>query len=241
MPVRQIKAAQQQFRFGVVMLELRALFRRQKAHYRREILFLIEVEKYFAVMGIPDNGRFCNAVTPSCRLCEAGSDDKAPQCGRDGVTAKQRSLPFFYGEFGLLLRYSIGDFQFQVFRADSFVEIHRRPAPVLTGIWSVPDEDGDEFVFADFEVTHVHPMDTATEQGAELTLRIQIVRDFPAVDLQVDGIEFKILADVHRDEKGNLGVRRKKQFFLEKEEIPVQREYFVFQRLNVVIKTSEFA
>ena len=72
--VRQIKSTEKKLGFVTVVFELRLLLRSQQSYNCREILSLIEVEQYFAVVRIFDDGGFrvaARSVTLMqwCRHC----------------------------------------------------------------------------------------------------------------------------------------------------------------------------
>jgi hypothetical protein len=67
MTIGKIHAAEQQFGFITMVFELSLLLRGQQADYRREIFFLVEVEKYFTELRVPYDSWF-NFVVGRPRL-----------------------------------------------------------------------------------------------------------------------------------------------------------------------------
>ncbi len=84
-------------------------------------------------------------------------------------------------------------------------------------------------------------MHAAAQQRADLAFRVQIIRDFLAVDLEAYGIESEVLTDIHRNEERHLRVRWKQQFFLEQEQVAVEIQHFLLESLYVLVELPEFA
>src|SRR5690606_346931 len=124
-------------------------------------------------------------------------------------------------------------------RAEALREFHGGTAAVIAGVRAFAVEHGGELVLADLEVRHVQAVHAAAMQGVDLALRVQVVRDFLAVDLQAHGIEGEELTDVHREKECHLRVRRKQELLLEQEEIAVQVQHLVLQRLDFPIQSLE--
>src|SRR6185503_20566152 len=124
----------------------------------------------------------------------------------DGETSRHRLLPLPNEELRLLLGLAIGDRQLDVLRADAFLEHERSRATIVARVRALSREDGDELVLAGFQVADEEPLHAALEQRFRLALRVEVVRDVLAVDLELYGIEAEELADVHRDEHGRLRV-----------------------------------
>ena len=82
-------------------------------------------------------------------------------------------------------------------------------------------------------------MYTATNQRIGFAFCIQVVRNFLAIDLQVDRVEIEILANVQRKKERDLGVGWKQQLFLKQEQVPVEIEHFLLQVLHILIKTAK--
>ena len=84
-------------------------------------------------------------------------------------------------------------------------------------------------------------MHAATDQGTGLALRVQVVGDFPAIDLELHRIDLEVFADIHRHEERHLRVRRKQQLFLEQEKVPVEVENLLLECLDVLVERAKLA
>ena len=107
---------------------------------------------------------------------------------------------------------------------------------VVPLVRTLTGEERDELVLADLEVAKIQPVHAAPVQRIHLTFRVEIVAHFLVVDFQLHGIELEEGANIERQEYGHLGIGRKQQFLLENEEVLVQIDDLLLQRLHVAIK-----
>src|SRR5690606_24768531 len=142
-------------------------------------------------------------------------------------------------ELGLLLALAIGDRELDVLRADPLLERQRRTATVVSRVRPVARENCHELVLARSDVADVEPLDAALDEGLSFARRVEVARDVLFIELDLDGVQRKELAHVHRYENRDLRVRREKQLLLEQEQIPVQVEHLLLQVLHVLVERTE--
>src|SRR5690606_12544971 len=97
----------------------------------------------------------------------------------------------------------------------------------------------NQLVRAGLEVTDIHTMHAALEEGFGLTLCKEVVSNFFVVDVYRHCVERKELAKIHRDEYGHLRIGRKQQFLSEHEELTIEVENFLLERLDLLIQAHE--
>ena len=76
-------------------------------------------------------------------------------------------------------------------------------------------EHGDKLMLPGFHIAEEQTVNTATAQGAELAIRVQVMGDDLAVDGQLDRIQLEELANVQRQKHRHLGIAGIQQFFLD--------------------------
>src|SRR5690606_3078903 len=149
------------------------------------------------------------------------------------------SVPFLDDELRLRLDGAIADLELQVLGADALFEAQRRTAAIIARVRPPAAEQGYELMLAGLQVADVEAVHAALEQGLRLALRIEIAGHFLVVDIERHGVEREKLAHVHRHEYSELGVRRKQQLLLEHEQLAIQIEHFLLERLHLLIDAAE--
>ena len=91
-------------------------------------------------------------------------------------------------------------------------------------------------MLAGLQVAEPQPVHAAALQGVLLARRVEVVRDFLVVDLQLHGVEREERADVHRHEDGDLRARREQQVLLQHEQVAVEVDDLAPQRLDLGIE-----
>src|SRR5690606_6160106 len=166
----------------------------------------------------------------------ASSAAPARRITRGGLT---RLLPLLDDELGLEAAFSVRDAELDVLRSDTLLERQRRAAPIVAAVRAAAREERDELVLAGTHVAGVEPMHAAAMQRVDLALRVEVVRDRLAVDLELDRVEREELADVHRDEHRDLRARREQQLFLEQEQIPIEVDGELLEMLDLLVERAK--
>src|SRR5712672_4166570 len=150
-------------------------------------------------------------------------------------------LPVLDLEFRLLAARLVGNLQFQVLRADAFLELDRSAPPVVAIVWSLAAKQSHQLVGTGLEIADVEPLHAALDERGAFTRRVEVIDDFAIVDPESDRIETEEAADIHRQEHRNLRVGGKQQLFLQHEQVLVKVDDLLLQFLDLFIQGTRAA
>ena len=77
-------------------------------------------------------------------------------------------------------------------------------------------------------------------QCVDLFIRVEIIGNNIAVEGELDCVQLKIAPNIHGEKNRYLSIGGEQQLLLEKEQVSIQIEYFLLERLDILIETAEF-